>query len=128
MASDEDYALAERENDNLRRILRRFVPLLAEPHREALAAELDRPIDEGGVVEDAHDDAVERENAMVKLLAAIAKHFEPAAEGQTLPPNWHARADHLLNQAREYTPRRPLMKRVGTYPNVYEIVRKETFS
>lgn len=128
MTTQQDYDLSERENANLRAILAYCVTHLAQEYREAVAAMLDRDIDEGGAVEDSADDRVREHNEIVATITALVTHVEPLMREPrpdfTLSPHWHARLDHLLCQARGYELKRPLMRRVGNYPNVYAPVRK----
>jgi len=125
--SKHDYELCEKENENLRAILRWIVPFLPSEHLEKLSVKLARPIESGGVAEDEHDDVQEENRCMAKILAQIAEHFQPALDDweQKRPIVWFQRADHLLNLAREFEPKEPLMKRVGNYPNVYKLIKKE---
>lgn len=123
----EDYDLCDMENGNLRVILRWVVPLLAPAHREELAAKLSASSERGGVTADHVDDRAEEVAARDKLIASMATALQQVIDIKGLAQMgimWHQRADYLITQAAGYEPKRPLMKRVGDYPNVYEIVRK----
>lgn len=128
--SEECCQNAEEENENLRAILRWCAERLPAEHLPELGAKLEATNEDGGVTcsgdLDPDQDEVADMRSVGKLCQSIAAHFQRAIDlpsGETLPRMWYQRADHLLNCAREFEPKQPLMRRVRDMANVFEIVR-----
>ena len=127
MPTQEDYDNCEAENRNLRDALAWASERLSVADQDVLETRLaDKPIEDGGVTGTTRED--ERQD-MVELIVKLVAHVEPLTQ-QSLPaafashhPYWMARLDLLLNQAREYQPKHPLMRRIGGHPNVFAPVR-----
>lgn len=120
MNYEDAYHLAETENQNLRDKLALAASMLTDAERNELERRLDVSIDDGGVTSTSVEE--ERQDLVV-LLGKIVAHVEPLLEDPRPPstkrPQWYARLDQLLRDARGYEPKHPVMVRIGGHPNVF---------
>jgi hypothetical protein len=122
---EEDYAVCELENDNLRAILRWVDEQLPVDLHNALVEKMAPNLMQGGITTDGQDD-LEAENAKIRRqIMELTEHVQRLIDLGRIPddPMYLARLDHLLSQLREWEPKRPLMERVEGRPNVFRPIR-----
>jgi hypothetical protein len=120
-----EYDLAERENDNLRSALAWAANHLTVAEKDELEKRLDATIEEGGVTGNGREDDLHK---ATQVLLNLAAHVESLLIGDPEKvlnrPYWLARLDHLINIAREFEEKHPLMRRLGGHPNTFVIIKK----
>ena len=125
MSKETEIELCEMENRNLRTALARVMQKLSKKEKDELEKELRNSLEEGGVT---YAGAQEELQDAAELLAKIVAHCEPLLLDppgpSTKQPFWFAKLDALLSQARAYEPKHPVIRRVGSYPNVFSLVKK----
>ena len=108
MIKKSDYDLCEDENSNLRKCLAWAGRLLTPEQRVTLRDMIERPIQDGGVVEDNSDDERREIEEIRRLCVKTAGVLREAVETDDpvalINSNWSARADDLASKLMEFDP------------------------
>lgn len=119
-----DLELAEAENENLRSALAWAAGHLPDTLKNELEKRLDHTIEKGGVTGTTAEDHLHEAVDLIRKMLAHVEGLMTASrivrqDGSRYTNSWFARLDDLLTSARGYTPKHPLMRRIGGHPNVF---------
>lgn len=105
VVSRELYDDAEEENGRLRTIIRWCAARIPPADLPTLRAMFD-----DGAVPDATDELEADIATVQKLMLQLASQIEPVVSTRKVPKGWDVKTEALLEQARAYEPKNPLLR------------------